>query len=71
MDLLKILIGLCLGLVIGYLIMKSNTPDQTLIKGPDSNIIKNKVYYNPQDEGYYKLTPYVVLSRGKHISQVN
>lgn len=68
MDLLKILIGLCMGLAIGYLIITSVASDQSIVKGPDSNIIKNKVFYDPQSGGYYKFTPYMVLSRGKHIT---
>ena len=70
MDLLRIFISLFLGLAIGYLIINLTAINHTVMRGPDSNVIKNTIHHDSLDDAYYKLTPYVVLSRGKHICQI-
>jgi len=54
-NLLTLLVGLVLGLILGYFVFKKNN-----YKGPDSNIIVNEIYTEP-DGKKYKWVPKVCI----------
>lgn len=61
-NMIRILVGLFLGFLISYYFDHSIN---TIIKGPDSSEIQEKIFSN--NNFCYKMIPYPVLSSGKHL----
>lgn len=51
-----------LGILTGCLILYFKKTKQ-LYKGPDSNVVKNTIYFENDTKKYWKFEPYIVIKR--------
>lgn len=61
----KLLIATLIGFLLGILIIFLLFQDTTLYKGPNAKETSEKIFM--EDNYCYKMTPYIVLSYGKHV----
>ena len=55
------LISIILGFITAFIVYKIIISHNTIYKGPDSSVVKEKIYHD--DIGYYKLVPRPVVGR--------
>lgn len=64
---LQNIFGILLGFGVAALFTETFLGSGYILRGPDSNEVRKLVFYCPKLEYCYRMVPYVVIGRGRHI----